>query len=65
MSDLTKHPLYNRSHASDAALIEACGRVFASAHARSEYNNIEVRNQNAAASVDVFLDTLVKVTTPE
>ena len=60
MPDLRKHPLYNHSHEGNAALINACGRVFAAAHAREGTSSAAERDRSAEASVRTFLDTLAK-----
>jgi hypothetical protein len=59
MPDIRNHPLFNRSSESNAALIEACGRVFAASLSSTGGTPAE-RNENATRSVDVFLDTLAK-----
>lgn len=59
MPDLRHHPLYNVSTEVRSSLIEACGRVFAASLSSTGGTPAE-RNEDAAKSVDVFLDTLSK-----
>lgn len=58
MPDLTAHPLYQQTNVANAALIEACGRVFAAAHAREESISAIARDEVAAQSVAAFLAAL-------
>jgi hypothetical protein len=60
MPDMRSSPLYNRSHETDAALIEACGRVFAASLAREPNYSPAERDRVAAGSVSAFLDALAK-----
>ncbi len=59
MSTLRHHPLFNHSQETNAALIQACARIFAASLSSTEGTPAE-RDENAARSVGTFLDTLGK-----
>lgn len=60
MPDMRHHPLYNQSHEGNAALIQACGRVFAASLERDTNLSPSERDKTAEKSVRTFLDTLAK-----
>lgn len=67
MADVLKplpHPLFNQSGEVNAAFIEACGRVFASAHARDETQSAKDRDETAADSVAAFIASISGLTRP-
>jgi hypothetical protein len=58
------HPLFNQSGEVNAAFIDACGRVFASAHARDESHSARDRDETAADSVAAFIASISGLTRP-
>lgn len=60
MTHFPSSPLFNRSSETGAAVIEACGRVFAASLARDASESPAERDRTAAGSVAAFLDALGK-----
>ena len=57
-----KTPLFDQSAAQNAAIIEACGRVFASVHAREVDDSPRRRDEVAAQSVEAFIASISGLT---
>jgi len=60
MDTVLSSPLFNRSSEADAALIAACGRVFAASLERDTTDTPAQRDKVAVESVRSFLDALSK-----
>lgn len=56
-----KTPLFDQSAAQNAAIIDACGRVFASSHA-TEDSDADGRDKVAARSVEAFIASISGLT---